>query len=62
MAKKKRPILTAEEEAWAAGYDDRTREMLALLGRRRAALKVRKEREERRRRPRSASISRVRSS
>lgn len=49
MAKKSR-ILTPEEEAWDAGYDERTREMLAHINRRRAEQAERKAREERRRR------------
>ncbi len=48
MARKKKQILTPEEEAWAAGYDERTRQMLDLISRRRAAIDLRKEREARR--------------
>ena len=49
MARKKKRILTPEEQAWEAGYDERTRQMLELLSRRRAAIELRKAREERRR-------------
>ncbi len=49
MARNRKPILTAEEEAWAAGWDERTQQMLELLTRRRAAIEVRAAREARRR-------------
>ena len=49
MARKKKRILTPEEEAWEAGYDERTRQMLELLDRRRTAIDLRKAREDRRR-------------
>ena len=48
MARKSR-ILTPEEEAWQASYDERTREMLAHINRRKAEQAERKAREERRR-------------
>ena len=48
MARKKKRILTPEEEAWEAGYDERTHQMLDLLSRRRAAIDLRKAREDRR--------------
>ena len=49
MAGKKKQILTPEEAAWAAGYDERTRQMLDLISRRRSAIETRKAREARRR-------------
>lgn len=49
MARKKKQILTPEELAWAAGYDERTRQMLDLISRRRSAIEKRNARDERRR-------------
>jgi hypothetical protein len=48
MAKRNRTV-TAEEAAWEAGYDDRTRDMLAHIARRKAEAAERRARDERRR-------------